>query len=148
MAEFFDFIESRAAEFQGLIGPDGLGRAEDGVAGESEEAGLPGGGELDHAWREHLARQARQVAQRLGGGGRPGEGEATPPLITAEESLEVEEGLEDGSAAAEQQEEPAPEPKEWETAEGQKAVQALQSMGAKVYLPGGKDDLDWGVLAG
>jgi len=163
LSEFFEFIEARAAEFDSLAsllddGDDGDDGG--GGGGDTDEQGLPGGGEVDRAWREHLAQQAAQVAARLaaaaagaaaGIGSTAGAGSAIP-RGQVQRGVAVE-GPGGGVGVQEQQQEgKQPEVervlRDWETPEGLRAVQALQSMGAKVYLPGGKDDLDWGVLAG
>lgn len=84
--------------------------------GGEDEAGVPGCGEFDRAWREHAAERAAAARGKL--------------------AAAREEGQQQQEQAEAEEKEPPPPPRPWETPEGQRAVTALEGMGAKVYLPG------------
>ncbi len=81
---------------------------------------MPGGGEFDRAWREHAAARAAAARGKLAARGEQ------PPQGQEKEEEEKEPAPPP----------PPPPPRPWETPEGQRAVTALEGMGAKVYLPG------------
>ena len=169
LVDFFDFLEQRAAELRvaGLLGDDDDDDDDDEEDGDGdEEGGVPGGGEFGRAWREHVAA-ARAAREAAGWRPVPADAGADAAATAAAERRRREE--EAAAAAAAAAEEAARRP--WATPEGRRAVQALEALGARVYLPeaetssgsssssGGSDGsgdaggkgaapMDWGALAG
>ncbi|GBF90964.1 cell division cycle 48 [Raphidocelis subcapitata] len=150
LGDFLDYIESRASE-AAAAGGGALGGGDEksggGGGGGGGGDGAPseaaaGAGAEDAAEAARPAAVRRRWRRREAAAAAAGEADDSAP------------GPREGAAEEEEEEElqppapPPPPPRPWETPAGQAAVKALEGMGARVYLPGGGDDVEWGVLAG
>jgi hypothetical protein len=135
LADFLEYVEARAAEFQ-------AGAASPGDAAAAADTGAFGGlTPLPNPDAEADAAATAAEEQQLAAAARRRKRQQKREEEAAAAAAEAA-----ARAAAAAEAEAALRP--WVTPDGKKAIAALEGMGAHVYLPGDKKDMDWGILAG